>query len=138
MSSRRKLLKTGILIGGAALVGGGFYYRDYLDDRKLALLLTSFLDYPDLAQLTGKRLLESDASMNITSLDQSFNDLLISEETSRSKISKLTQDSLLQNLHQRIELDFVEENIVIVDGWILSLTEARLCVLAFVCRDWNV
>ena len=43
----------------------------------------------------------------------------------------MTRKGLLQSLHERISQDFAEERIVIVDGWILSQTEARLCVLAF-------
>ena len=34
---------------------------------------------------------------------------------------------LMVVLQQRIQKDFVEERVVKLDGWILSVTEARLC-----------
>ena len=76
MSSRRSLLKAGILVGGAVLVGGGFYYRRKVDGRELTILLASFLDYPDLAKSTGKRILESEVALNDHSLDMVIDDLL--------------------------------------------------------------
>jgi len=131
MSSRRSLLKAGILVGGAALIGGGYYYRRKVDGRELAILLASFLDYPDLAESTGKRILESEAALNDRSFDLVIDDLLHSVGSGRRDVPEMMRKGLLQSLHERISLDFVEERIVIVDGWILSQTEARLCVLAF-------
>lgn len=131
MSSRRNLLKAGILIGGSVLIGGGLYYQGQLNERKLALLLASYLDYPDLAKSTGMRILNSDTSLNHPLFDQLIDDLLISVDKSQKQVLNLTHESLLQNLHERITLDFIEENVVIIDGWILSKTEARVCVLAF-------
>lgn len=131
MNARRKLLKASVLIGGAALVGGGFYYREHVNDRNLAILLASFLDYDDLAKSTGKRILNGNTSLKDDSFDLLINDLLTSMGTSRNKVSKLTQASLLQSLHERVTQDFTEEHVVIIDGWILSKTEAGLCVLAY-------
>lgn len=131
MNTRRSFLAAGVLIGGGALIGGGLHYRGQLNDRKLAQLLTSFLDYADLAKSTGKRILNTDTSLNQPSFDRLIDDLLNSVETSRGEVLNLTRESLLQKLHERIKLDFIEENIVIVDGWILSKTEASMCVLAY-------
>ena len=131
MKTRRSFLTAGILIGGGALIGGGLHYRGQLNDQKLALLLTSFLDYADLAKSTGKRILNTDTSLNTSSFDQLIGDLLNSVETSRDEVLNLTREGLLHKLHERITLDFIEENIVIVDGWILSKTEASMCVLAY-------
>lgn len=131
MKTRRSFLTAGILIGGGVLIGGSLHYRGQLNDRELALLLTSFLDYADLAKSTGKRISNTDASLNELSFSQLINDLLNSVETSRDKVLNLTRESLLRKLHDRTTLDFIEENIVIVDGWILSKTEAGMCVLAY-------
>lgn len=131
MSTRRSFLATGILIGGGVLIGGSLHYRGQLNDRKLARLLASFLDYEDLAKSTGKRILNTDTRLKQPSFAHLIDDLLNSVETSRDAVLNLTRESLLQKLHERIKLDFIEENVVIVDGWILSKTEASMCVLAY-------
>jgi F420-0:gamma-glutamyl ligase len=38
-------------------------------------------------------------------------------------------DALAAALAQRVQQDFVDGHVVHVDGWVLSLTEARQCAL---------
>ncbi len=42
---------------------------------------------------------------------------------------KLDSSSILNELNRKIKLDFETNNIIVLDGWILSKTEARLCAL---------
>ena len=49
------------------------------------------------------------------------------ENTERSLVKKLKADLL--TLEEKIRKDFETGNTVIVDGWILSKTEARQCAL---------
>lgn len=48
-------------------------------------------------------------------------------------VSSISDQSLIQSLmSKKIEHDFETGNIVVVKGWILSVTEARQCALLFV------
>lgn len=38
-------------------------------------------------------------------------------------------EELIKSMNQKIKEDFEEENTVLIDGWILSKTEARQCAL---------
>ena len=47
----------------------------------------------------------------------------------RAELS-ITDESMVSRLNERITHDFETGNTVLVDGWILSVTEARQCALA--------
>jgi len=49
--------------------------------------------------------------------------------------SPTTDEALRADLAERIRNDFIYGNMVTVDGWLLSLTEARLCALVSLLRD---
>ena len=46
-------------------------------------------------------------------------------------------DTFRRVLHSRRNQDFHRENFVIVDGWMLSRTEARLCALTRLLQDFD-
>ena len=37
----------------------------------------------------------------------------------------------VQNIQQKIDQEFTSDNMVIIDGWVLSVTEARQCALFY-------
>jgi hypothetical protein len=45
------------------------------------------------------------------------------------RLSRAADRELILTLQQRIRQDYVEERVVKLQGWILSVTEARLCAL---------
>jgi hypothetical protein len=58
---------------------------------------------------------------------------LLLTDSSGNPVSSESDHSFIQNLmRKKIEHDFETGNIVILEGWILSITEARQCALLFV------
>ncbi len=56
---------------------------------------------------------------------------LLSTDSAGNKISS-SEDIFIQNLmNQKIKHDFETDNIVIVNGWVITLTEARQCALLY-------
>ncbi len=51
------------------------------------------------------------------------------DSTLRGRLHALSSDQIIGILRKSIRKDFETDNIVNVDGWILSKTEARLCAL---------
>jgi hypothetical protein len=129
MSSRRGFLKAGILLGGASLAGGGTYYAKVLNTRVMAEQLVYFLEYPDLAREIGHGVMATDLALQFDSLSQVVNKILQNIGLSKAQLSEITRNDLLESLHLRVRADFMNETIVLVDGWLLSETEAFLCAL---------
>ncbi len=129
MSSRRGFLKTSVLLGGIGLASGGIYYAKVLHPREMAEQLVYFLEYPDLAKATGREVLATDLALQFDSLDQVVDKILQNIDLSKSQLSEISQNDLLDSLHQRVRSDFENENIVLVGGWVLSETEALLCAI---------
>jgi hypothetical protein len=131
MNSRRSFLKTGLVLGGTALAGTGLHIARKADARSIAEKLVQFLDEPDMAKSLGMALVTHDKSMRNMSINRIVDSLFLEIGISRNSVSDITQDSLLANLHTSARTDFIEENIVLIDGWILSRTEAYLCALLY-------
>jgi hypothetical protein len=129
MNSRRGFLKAGLILGGASLVGGGLYYKQLMHSRARAEQLVYFLDYPDLAGVVGRDLLESDQALQPVSLEQMTGMVLQRINLSEAQLPGMTHSELLQRLQQQVHSDFVNEQIVLTNGWLLSRTEAYLCAL---------
>ena len=49
-------------------MGGGVYYTKVLQTRELAAQLVSFLDYSDLAEAIGRKVLKTDPALRNVSL----------------------------------------------------------------------
>ncbi len=57
---------------------------------------------------------------------------LLSTDYSGDKISSSSDDSFIQHfMNQKINYDFEKGNTVIVNGWVLAVTEARQCALLY-------
>ncbi len=130
MKNRRTILKAGLLAGGGLLFAGGNYYRQQQNARKAAGQWALFLDYSDLARATGRSLLKQTPewqSLSVVSMLEQFLQRLQIKATS---LQAMSNDELLAFLQARVRMDFIEESVVFSDGWLLSKTEAQLCVLA--------
>jgi len=71
----------------------------------------------------------------ISEIGQSYMEQFTDEKSERKLVSHLSDytstevTTITQMLRQQITDDFTNGNIVMVDGWILSRTEARQCAL---------
>ena len=63
---------------------------------------------------------------NETRVDVLLNDLL-PKESHRVFLKKLDMTKAESQIEKRIKHDFDTDNIVVVQGWVLSVTEARQC-----------
>lgn len=62
--------------------------------------------------------------------DENDADQLIGLLGSNASISNLTDEKAIHEyLHEQVKKDFADGNTVMVQGWILSITEARQCAL---------
>ncbi len=57
---------------------------------------------------------------------------LLSVDSAGNPVSSSTDDLIIKNLlNQKIKHDFETDNTVIVNGWVLTKTEARQCALLY-------
>ena len=137
MSSRRTLLKTGLIAGSVSAlgIGTGMYLHRQAEDRRLARHLAQLLDNTERAGMLGRALLSESGAFASASAAQLNDDLLQRLELDREAVATIEVPLLLERMHVLVEEDFREENIVIVNGWLLSQTEARLCALSSLSAD---
>ncbi len=131
LKNRRVFLKTGLFITGAAIIGTGLNFIVRPETQYIARILTHYLDYPDLAIQLGKSILKNEPALAKLTIEQ-LTDLVLQD--AGLKKEQLTYYSLLTNIgsyRKRVHKDFDIENIVHVDGWVISRTEAHLCVLLY-------
>jgi hypothetical protein len=130
--SRRTVL-AGLAAG---IVGAAIGLRLYWPGgsiKREARRLAGMLRHPDSAAWLGRLYLdgkprEADAALLVTLIGAARGPTL-------PAISPTTGEALRASLEARIRNDFVYGNMVAVDGWLLSLTEARLCALVSLLRD---
>ena len=126
--SRRTFLKLASSTLVIASSGCGFGKPDW---EEIAERMISMLHYPERARLIGSLYLESNPDVRDLSFEQWASRLLRELELEPEQI---TDDTLKNSLHDRIRQqvrrDFVNENIVIVKGYMFSRTEIMLCSLA--------
>ncbi len=97
--------------------------------RAIAEQLVYFLDYPEVAVTVGQGFLETDETLRANSLDQMIDKVLQSLDISKEQLPEITRSQLLEHMHRQVRSDFVNEQIVFVNGWLLSRTEARICAI---------
>jgi len=100
------------------------------DIATIAKAMTGELTHPEKAREIGAR------QLALVPLDQHLTsekitrELLLTLELIPEQVSVDTLATLNTKLSAQVRQDFVDENIVIVDNWMLSSTEVKLCVLA--------
>jgi len=130
--SRRTVL-AGLAAG---IVGTAFGLRLYWhggDAAREARRLAGMLRHPDSAARLGRLYLdekprEADTALLVTLIGAARGPALPPD-------SPTTDEALRADLEERIRNDFVYGNTAAVDGWLLSLTEARLCALVSLLTD---
>ena len=130
--SRRTFL-VGLAAGivGAAL-GLRLYWSGGSATRE-AMRLAGVLRHPDSAALLGRLYLaghpqEADAARLVMLIGAAPGPAL-------TPVAAATDEDLRDGLDERIRNDFIGGATVAVGGWLLSVTEARLCALVSLLRD---
>jgi hypothetical protein len=130
--SRRTVL-AGLAAG---IVGAAIGLRLYWSGGSVmreARRLAGMLRHPDSAAWLGRLYLEgrpreADAALLVTLIGAARGPAL-------PPASPTTGKALRESLEARIRNDFIFGNTVAVDGWLLSITEARLCALVSLLQD---
>ena len=129
--TRRRFIQTLVIsISLPELVAG----CTKIDYRPLAEKLTQTLARNDLAHKVAKGFLiyvEPDKKLDMIKIVESILAVLPISETDLNSIKPGPLEELL---HRRIEMDFEEENVAQVVGWVLSDTEIKLCLLAYILK----
>lgn len=125
--SRRTFLKLASTTLFVASSGCGFGKPDW---DKIAEQMVGTLNYPERARRIGSLYLESNPEVRDLSLEQWVIRLLQTLELEPEQISEEILDSLHSRIRQQVRRDFIDENIVIVKGYMFSRTEIMLCSLA--------
>ena len=128
--ARRRFLLLGAGVGGMLLDATqptwlGFVWRDR-SGRQHACL-TGLLSHQESARFVGRTYLdryphEADVEVLVRQV--------AAVEGGIDYIDRAGERALRSLLQERIRRDFADEKIVTLEGWMLSVTEARLCALA--------
>ncbi|MGB7931010.1 MAG: twin-arginine translocation signal domain-containing protein [Gammaproteobacteria bacterium] len=133
LSLSRRTVLAGLAAGivGAA-IGLRLYWPGGSVTRE-ARRLADILRHPDSAAWLGRLYLdekprEADAALLVTLIGAARGPAL-------PPASLAADEALRADLDERIRNDFIYGNTIAVDGWLLSLTEARLCALVSLLQD---
>ena len=128
---RRRRLLGALALGGTfwtAWAGPARAWLPAAADGPAAARLLAVLGRPDSAAAVGRAYLashpaEADRARLTAGLDQAL-------RCQECDPARARTDQLRAALAGRIRADFAAARVVMVDGWVLSETEARLCGLA--------
>jgi hypothetical protein len=129
----RRTFIAGLVAGIAGAALGLRLYWSGGSAAREARRLAGVLQHPDSAALLGRLYLdgnprEADAARLLTLIGASPGPAL-------PPVSAATNEALRARLEERIRNDFINGDTVAVDGWLLSITEARLCALVSLLRE---
>jgi len=107
---------------GAAALGASYWYLNYYDQE----FNRSIAEPESLSYIWDKE--------TIITIGENYRKKFPSEDSERSLVKVLSTNinddiSAITALKKRIKYDFKKGNTVMIDGWILSVTEARQCAL---------
>jgi len=128
--NRRQFLALTFCLGGPALIGPYRMWSALAErmGRTLSQHLIAVLNDRESARVIGLAYLrsvpqEADVQVLVELIALGF-------VGGSELLRNATGEKLRQLLDLRIRQDFAEERMVTLHGWLLSLTEARLCALA--------
>jgi hypothetical protein len=98
--------------------------------KSLQHILLSLFENPRSAYAIGTACLKS-LPPNQSSLQQLTNTFLAAAECDTGTMK--TKQAVRQRIANRVRDDFAEGTVVSIEGWLLSLTEARLYALVALC-----
>lgn len=92
--------------------------------------LVEVLNYPKKAREIGEIYINQVPETKQQSIDDLTRNILNTLNSDPESAVDMNDSSLHERLQKHVRQDFVDENIVIVKGWMLSKTEILLCSLA--------
>ncbi|MCX7097068.1 MAG: hypothetical protein NTV43_04070 [Methylococcales bacterium] len=126
MQTRRQFLFTliaGLFVSGTEASLKSFQPSDYVDiSNKLSSLVTN----KNSALFIGKAY-QSLPPQKTTDIPQEIFSLLQRINLTQKEFIKLEKPLVLQKIKNAIEQDFHTGNVELVNGWLLSKTEVKLC-----------
>ena len=125
--SRRAFLKAAGSTAILASTGCGFGDNKW---EKIAVRLMDSLDHPERARMIGNLYIKATPEASDISVTQWAEETLNTLDVDPDQLTDANMSLLDGKLRKRIRRDFVDENIVIVKGYLLSKTEIMLCALA--------
>lgn len=132
--TRRAFIRTLLGALAAALVPG-CNVGGPPDREQLIGYLTKVLRHDEAAAGLGQAYISADPAMQALSTEQWAMMLLQRIGVDLNKPPAIDVETLRRKLGQQVRQDFADETAVFVDGWLLSLTEARLCALVYRYRN---
>ncbi|MEE9446492.1 MAG: hypothetical protein V3V09_00905 [Arenicellales bacterium] len=126
--SRRRFLKSVVVSIAASTTLSACSEQDYL---ALAQTLTLQLTRRDLALKVGKaydKYIEAQTRLDIPKIVES---LLSTLDLNASQLKALSPEGLHNKINAQVKQEFESETVFKVVGWLLSETETRLCLLAY-------
>lgn len=131
-AQRRGFLKSCTMVmlsclvpNGAIGVGPAHFRSVACAERRWRPLLELFDDRHAACEI-GDRYLKAEPDEKEPA--RAFAEFVVSEQV-KHRIDPRT------TLCEQRERDFVSDQVVVIDGWLLARTEARLCALASLCRN---
>jgi len=131
MFSRRSILKIAssstfvtVLSGFSSGCGTG-----RADLETITRHMISMLHYPKHAHRIGTSYISQTPRLQEKSFEHLTREILATLGHDQDDLPKEHLESLPTRLREQVRKDFVHENVVVVDGFMLSKTEALLCSL---------
>ena len=93
--------------------------------------LVSLLRYQGVAAQLGRLEIEANPELESMTVEQIAADILDTLSIDINTINDAQIDSIKQQLPLKIREDFTNEAVTTIDGWLLSKTEAKVCVLVY-------
>ncbi len=123
--ARRSFFTGSVLLAIASLAGPAMACADR-PPRRIADRLRALSGDPASARVLG----EAYAELYPCEMGQELPELILSSLSSAQRAAAANDDdALIALIAERVREDFAQGSTVVIDGWLLSRTEARLCAL---------
>lgn len=99
------------------------------DVDTIARKMSGILNHPQKAHEIAAAYLVRHPEKKSWSYQQITRELLLTLKLDPAEVTEESLLSLDARLREQVQQDFVDENVVIVDSWMLSRTEIMLCLL---------
>lgn len=130
--SRRTFLRRAGLIAASSLVLPACGVLLAPDLHSVAGEMTRLLRRREQARAMGRAFLEGRGMLETASVEAIARRLLDRMQLDLDGMMYLSVSDLRQTLAGCIREDFAAEDVAVVEGWLLSVTEAYLCALSYV------
>ena len=129
LKQRRRLLIKSLIVTASALAGTACGFKSTPSIEEVMQTAIRLLRHPKLAANIGRQYLQQYTDAGRLTSEQLITRILAGTAIDTGKPTSSSLFNLGQELTNKVRTDFSQENIVKVEGWLLSETEAQLCAL---------